>query len=268
MLSRSLSHRPNYCYLCEAHVGARSKHCRRCNKCVDVFDHHCPWLNTCIGRANYRWFLLTLVLILLLNSLHVGCALHAGLSLRSADGQDALERVFGSMPVAAYSALLGVSGLLALLALVLVAQLLFFHLGLISQGFTTYEFILAQRTADSMREGQTQTCAAKCSRDMQRNAPCFVMCVQMCQKDAPETRQRAREEVVVQGGKKKKKKRGVPGRAGSSRNTVDGAANDLPENGRQIELPQALDSVLRDQAQREAFQAMASGSYPAIETHV
>ncbi|ESO89751.1 hypothetical protein LOTGIDRAFT_124446 [Lottia gigantea] len=43
-----------YCYLCEVHVGPKSKHCSGCNKCIGGFDHHCKWLNNCVGSRNYR----------------------------------------------------------------------------------------------------------------------------------------------------------------------------------------------------------------------
>ncbi|KAG9509167.1 putative palmitoyltransferase ZDHHC11B, partial [Fragariocoptes setiger] len=46
-----------FCYLCNANVGARTKHCSDCNKCVSNFDHHCKWLNNCIGGKNYRLFI-------------------------------------------------------------------------------------------------------------------------------------------------------------------------------------------------------------------
>lgn len=43
-----------FCYICECHVGPKSKHCSLCNKCVSDFDHHCKWLNNCVGGKNYK----------------------------------------------------------------------------------------------------------------------------------------------------------------------------------------------------------------------
>ncbi|KAG9395819.1 DHHC palmitoyltransferase [Carpediemonas membranifera] len=49
------------CSICKVSVSRRTKHCKQCNICVSNFDHHCVWLNNCIGRANYPWFIATLV---------------------------------------------------------------------------------------------------------------------------------------------------------------------------------------------------------------
>ncbi|KAJ8302780.1 hypothetical protein KUTeg_019176 [Tegillarca granosa] len=50
-----------HCYLCEADVGSKSKHCSACNKCISDFDHHCKWLNNCVGGRNYKWFMAVLI---------------------------------------------------------------------------------------------------------------------------------------------------------------------------------------------------------------
>ena len=45
-----------------------------CNKCVDVFDHHCKWLNTCIGKRNYKPFIVSVVLAILMSLLFCSLA--------------------------------------------------------------------------------------------------------------------------------------------------------------------------------------------------
>lgn len=56
------------CFTCKIIRPPRAKHCRYCDHCVKIFDHHCPWVGVCIGKGNYPFFI-----ILLLTSL-VGTA--------------------------------------------------------------------------------------------------------------------------------------------------------------------------------------------------
>ncbi|KAK5113195.1 hypothetical protein LTR62_003531 [Meristemomyces frigidus] len=56
-----LFHPDTFCTTCNRSKPARSKHCSLCKVCVAKCDHHCPWVNNCLGRANYRYFLLLLL---------------------------------------------------------------------------------------------------------------------------------------------------------------------------------------------------------------
>ncbi|KAG8629324.1 hypothetical protein KVT40_003189 [Elsinoe batatas] len=56
-----LYHPAQECKTCHTPKPARSKHCSLCNRCVSRCDHHCPWVNACLGRTNYRYFLLLLL---------------------------------------------------------------------------------------------------------------------------------------------------------------------------------------------------------------
>lgn len=53
----------NYCPYCAVEKNIYSKHCLICNICVDKFDHHCFWIDNCVGKNNFGYFLLFIVLI-------------------------------------------------------------------------------------------------------------------------------------------------------------------------------------------------------------
>ena len=65
-----------------------------------------------------------------------------------------LQEVYGELSPLAYAILNGASCLLSLGAWLAVLQLLLFHVGLISRGMTTYEFIVAQVRVALGRRGE------------------------------------------------------------------------------------------------------------------
>jgi len=169
-----------WCSYCEKQVNDRSKHCRKCNKCVQIFDHHCPWLNTCIGLHNYDYFLWLLCSVFALLSLQIASGLQACVeSLLDEGAASQLHEIYGEISILAYAILNGASCLLSLCAWLAVLQLLIFHVGLISRGMTTYEFIVAQRQREKRREatraGPPSNCEL-CMFEAQNQAPCFAVC--------------------------------------------------------------------------------------------
>ena len=65
-------------------------------------------------------------------------------SLLNEAAESQLQEIYGQMSVLVYAILNGASCVLCLGAWLAVLQLLIFHIGLISRGMTTYEFIVAQ----------------------------------------------------------------------------------------------------------------------------
>ena len=174
----------NFCYLCEASVQKRSKHCRRCNKCVGRFDHHCPWLNTCVGARNYRSFLSLLCSVFALSSLQLGVFIHLAVMQQSPDHVERLRDVYG-LTTATYAALLGVSGLLLLVAWLLIVQLGTFHIALMKKGLTTYEFIVAQREKErARREWGPPSWWQRRKANLLSSAPCLAVC-ELCDDGTP-----------------------------------------------------------------------------------
>lgn len=151
-----------HCYLCQVDVGPKSKHCSACNKCVANFDHHCRWLNNCVGSRNYKFFLHSVVSALLGVFLVLIVASYVFIEffldpakLRSdkhfqVRNETAVWFLF--LPVAPISAtgavipgLAAITIALGLLSSVLLCHLLGFHIYLMWNRLSTYEYIIRQR---------------------------------------------------------------------------------------------------------------------------
>ncbi|KAF1504808.1 putative palmitoyltransferase ZDHHC1, partial [Eudyptula minor] len=164
----------HHCHVCDVDVSAKSKHCGTCNKCVCGFDHHCKWLNNCVGERNY-WLFLNSVMSAILGLgllLLVACYIFMEffidpVMLRSDRHFDALknhtDRWFVFLPAAPVetraSAILVIAGifiLLSLMTVILLGHLLTFHIYLMWNKLTTYEYILQQRPQQEVKEVDKQ----------------------------------------------------------------------------------------------------------------
>ncbi|NXV49825.1 ZDHC1 palmitoyltransferase, partial [Uria aalge] len=164
----------HHCHVCDVDVSAKSKHCGTCNKCVCGFDHHCKWLNNCVGERNY-WLFLNSVLSAILGLcllLLVACYVFVQFfidptMLRSDRHFDALKnhthRWFVFLPAAPVetqaSAILVMAGifiLLSLMTVILLGHLLIFHIYLMWNKLTTYEYIQQRCPQQEMKEVDKQ----------------------------------------------------------------------------------------------------------------
>ncbi|XP_069574525.1 palmitoyltransferase ZDHHC1 [Brachyistius frenatus] len=170
-----------HCYLCQVDVGPKSKHCSACNKCVANFDHHCRWLNNCVGSRNYKLFLhsvlsaLVGVCLLLVVASYVFIEFFLDPSKLRSDKHFLVRNETGVwfvfLPVAPLrSAAAVIPGLaavtigLGLLSCVLLCHLLCFHIYLMWNRLSTYEYIVRQRhrldSRDSRKPGSVKDIAA------------------------------------------------------------------------------------------------------------
>jgi len=150
-IENATEERTKYCFICQKEVAEHSMHCKYCNKCVAHFDHHCQWLNTCVGSRNYPFFRKTLWSIASVLVIHtsVGLGVAIDILVGGASQKRAEEWFSADLPELVVSFLLAFS-LLDVLALILIIQLLLFHLKLSRMKLTTYQFIL--RDAAEKRE--------------------------------------------------------------------------------------------------------------------
>ncbi|XP_062188516.1 probable protein S-acyltransferase 22 [Phragmites australis] len=140
-----------FCSLCEVQVLKYSKHCRVCDKCVDGFDHHCRWLNNCIGKRNYRRFFIlmsTALFLLILQSAIGVLVLVLCFVERKEFSMQIVSKLGSSFSVVPFVILVASCTILAMVASLPIAQLLFFHILLIKKGISTYDYIMALREQD------------------------------------------------------------------------------------------------------------------------
>ncbi|KAJ8415827.1 hypothetical protein AAFF_G00403840 [Aldrovandia affinis] len=158
-----------HCYLCEVDVGPKVKHCSSCNKCIADFDHHCKWLNNCVGGRNYWFFFVTVmsavlgILLLVFIILFVfiehflnPAVLRTAPQFQSVQDNGTWLAFLPLTPVETSSAgilsLAFVTIMLCVASLLLLCHLLGFHIYLLAKKMSTYEYIVRQRHAQSIRE--------------------------------------------------------------------------------------------------------------------
>ncbi|KAL5198278.1 hypothetical protein ABZP36_001790 [Zizania latifolia] len=149
-----------FCSLCEVEVLKYSKHCRVCDKCVDGFDHHCRWLNNCIGKRNYmRFFILmtsSLFLLILQSAIGVLVLVFCFVE-RKKFSILIVSKLGSSFSMVPYVIVVASCTILAMVASLPIAQLLFFHILLIKKGISTYDYIIALREQEQEEAGEQQS---------------------------------------------------------------------------------------------------------------
>ncbi|XP_071252016.1 palmitoyltransferase ZDHHC11 isoform X4 [Salvelinus alpinus] len=158
-----------HCYLCKINVDPKVKHCGVCNKCIEDFDHHCKWLNNCVGGQNYWYFFVTvlsatlgvLVLLMVILFIFIQHYMDPG-SLRTAQQftsvlSNGTWLVF--LPLApletSSGSLLAVAFLTVMLAtgsLLLLVHLLGFHIYLLLNKMSTYDYIITRRRGQASQQ--------------------------------------------------------------------------------------------------------------------
>jgi palmitoyltransferase ZDHHC9/14/18 len=86
------------CSTCHIFRGPGVSHCKKCDNCVENFDHHCPWVGNCIGKNNYFYFFIFLILlnIFVLSNLFtsIGIVIYRGQKSKKKNIKDKFIEVF------------------------------------------------------------------------------------------------------------------------------------------------------------------------------
>ncbi|OMJ70809.1 hypothetical protein SteCoe_21872 [Stentor coeruleus] len=103
----------------------RCSHCSICDLCIEGFDHHCPWIGNCIGKRNYGYFFLLLIMANLLEVVII-CICHVSKKTGGFEYEEVISIVMAAFGI---------------LALIFLLPLLGFHAYLFEIGMTTHEYV-------------------------------------------------------------------------------------------------------------------------------
>jgi len=142
------------CDYCQTSVHEDSKHCRTCDRCVNDFDHHCNWINNCVSKKNYRHFFSAIVSLALSTTFFMLAGLLFTIDYFTEniglieDLQDMKVTNKHEWKPIIMSVLTGVS----FVFWVLVVKLIFFHIYLMRNELTTYEYIIEKKQLEKSKE--------------------------------------------------------------------------------------------------------------------
>lgn len=119
----------------------RSTHCGICDNCIYRFDHHCPWIGTCVGKRNYPYFFIFLILLNLFQVYTAAvCIAHIVikiLDLKNNIISDTKKKkdsiLVGSVIMSLYLIIY------VLLTMIFTTGLLFYHIRIVKNDMTTKE---------------------------------------------------------------------------------------------------------------------------------
>ena len=137
-----------YCDVCESFVHERTKHWGDCNRCCESFDHHCIWLNNWVGKSNYKYFIILVIILKIQTWISVWFSFITLLTvmINTDSFHEGYEEIYGSeFPVILVLILIIISNIFNTLILVFTTTLLRFHYKLRKMGISTYEYITYNR---------------------------------------------------------------------------------------------------------------------------
>ena len=119
----------------------RSTHCGICDNCIYRFDHHCPWIGTCVGKRNYPYFFIFLILLNLFQVYTAAvCIAHIVIKILDiknniiSDTKKKKDSILvGSVIMSLYLIIY------VLLTMIFTTGLLFYHIRIVKNDMTTKE---------------------------------------------------------------------------------------------------------------------------------